>query len=266
MGKPHKDLTGKKFGMLTVEEYVGGGKYKCKCDCGNHKIASTGKLNAGDVKSCGCLKSNDLTRKKFGRLTAIKPTKERNRGIVWECKCDCGKTVYVGANTLSQGGKKSCGCLYNETRGRMKHGKHKDRIYFAYGSMIQRCTNESNPEYRNYGARGITICDEWLGEYGFEKFYDWAIRSGYSENLTIDRINVNGNYEPSNCRWTDILRQQNNKRNNHYISFNGKTQSMADWAREIGISYSALSARINTYKWTLERALTEPTDTTKIHR
>jgi hypothetical protein len=139
--------------------------------------------------------------------------------------------------------------------GKFKHGKRHTRLYTTYANIKTRCYNTKNIRYKHYGARGITMCDEWLND--FQAFYDWAMANGYQEELTIDRIDVNGNYEPSNCRWVNWRGQQNNRGNNHLIEFNGQVHTMAEWARISEIPYQTLARRINTYGWSVERALTE---------
>ena len=121
--------------------------------------------------------------------------------------------------------------------------------------MKTRTTNKNCPEYKNYGGRGIKICDEWLSD--FRKFYYWSINNGYKDELTIDRIDVNGNYEPSNCRWTTQKVQQNNRTNNHNITYNGETHTMKQWAERLGIKYKTLERRINAYHLTIEKAFTK---------
>lgn len=132
------------------------------------------------------------------------------------------------------------------------HGLSGTRIDQIYRAMRRRCFNANCPEYRNYGARGITVCDEWKEP---QAFYDWAIANGYNDDLTIDRIDNNGNYEPSNCRWVDRFTQANNTRANHFMTFNGKTQTVAQWARELGINHKTLETRVS-YGWSDEKALT----------
>lgn len=131
---------------------------------------------------------------------------------------------------------------------------YKTKIYKAHSAMKDRCKNPSNKKYAIYGGRGIKVCDEWLGENGFINFYNWSMKNGYADGLSIDRIDPNGNYEPSNCRWTDYKTQSNNTSRNRYITYNGKTQTMAQWADELGISYQTLNSRINTSKMSIEDA------------
>lgn len=140
--------------------------------------------------------------------------------------------------------------------GERKHGLNETRIYKTWVRMKVRCYNQNHDRYKNYGGRGITVCDEWKND--FKKFYEWAMKNGYSDDLTIDRIDVNGNYEPSNCRWITNKEQCNNRRNNHFITYNGKTQTVSEWAEEIGLDYNTLLVRINRLHWDIEKALTTP--------
>lgn len=133
--------------------------------------------------------------------------------------------------------------------------KTKRRIHTAWKNMRARCTNPNHREFNRYGARGIMVCKEWES---FEPFYIWSLENGYDEHLSIDRVDVNGNYEPSNCRWTTWDVQVRNRRNNHYLECNGRKMIISDWARELGISEQGLSERINSGNWTIEEALTIP--------
>ena len=162
-------------------------------------------------------KFNDLTGKRFGRLIVV----ERAENYIspqgqarkrWLCKCDCGNMVIVPARSLINDASKSCGCLQKEIAKNTftRHGKRGSRLYIIWSSMKTRCYNGKSRAYKWYGGRGIKICDEWLND--FQAFYDWAMANGYKDDLTIDRIDVNGNYEPSNCRWITISEQQKNKR------------------------------------------------------
>lgn len=192
---------------------------------------------------------------KYNMLTFIRYTGcKRNGSEIWECRCDCGKTTYIKKTFVTSGHTKSCGC--QKHKGYPKHGKCETRIYNTHQKMKQRCYKEYEKEYHNYGGRGITVCDEWLGEDGFINFYNWAMANGYQDNLTLDRIDVNGNYEPDNCRWVDMVVQQNNRRNNYYITYKGKTKTLAEWSRELGISENALDNRLK--KWNIDDAFNTP--------
>ena len=189
----------------------------------------------------------DLTGRRFERLTVIEFAKMKKRTPHWKCRCDCGKETVVSSSHLKDGHTKSCGCYSRDRLANMsrKTGKSQSRLYMVYRNMINRCFWNKSNERDLYGGRGITVCSEWLGEHGFEHFYEWAINNGYQdirkENgrsvLTLDRIDVNGNYEPSNCRWVDAYVQANNKRNNHYICINGEIGTVANMARKYQISY-----------------------------
>lgn len=136
-----------------------------------------------------------------------------------------------------------------------KHGQRNTRLYKIWCGMKYRCYNSNSDEYETYGGRGIRICKEW--NLNFRKFYDWAMNNGYEDNLTIDRINVNGNYTPENCRWTTMKVQENNKRNNRIIEYKNKMQTISQWADDIGTRKEVIYYRLN-HGWSVERALTQP--------
>lgn len=140
------------------------------------------------------------------------------------------------------------------------HGDTGTRLHRIWQNMKARCYGKYSREYENYGGRGIVVCDEWRNSY--EKFKEWAISNGYDENLTIDRINTDGNYEPSNCRWITNKEQQNNKRDNVCYEFNGEIKTLAQWSEELGICYKTLQKRIRN--WGVERAFTEPLKTENV--
>lgn len=218
----YKDISGNKYGLLTAVEYVGKDKFnnalwRCECECGNEKIVNRKALVCGDTRSCGCLHAYQLQGRKFGRLTVIElQGTNHRRHNMWHCKCECGNEVNVSATDLITGHTRSCGCLMRETATETMttHGKSKERLYTVWQGMIGRCNRPSLKCYKNYGGRGIEVCDEWRD---YEAFRQWALENGYDENAprgqcTIDRIDVNGNYEPSNCRWVDAKTQAQNQR------------------------------------------------------
>lgn len=176
-----------------------------------------------------------LIGKKYNMLTVIGETNQRNSsgGKYWCCKCDCGKYAIVSGQHLKSGHTKSCGCQLSHN---FKHGKRQERLYGIWVGMKGRCNNPNNKAYCWYGGRGIKVCDEWSNNYLI--FREWALNNGYSDSYSIDRIDVNGNYEPNNCRWTTEIEQKNNMSSNHYVVYNGKQYTIANLYREIKPSCS----------------------------
>lgn len=136
--------------------------------------------------------------------------------------------------------------------------KMKSRLYNIYQGMTKRCYYPDNQNYKYYGGRGIVICNEWKSN--FSAFKKWALENGYQDNLTIDRINTNGNYEPSNCRWVSMKEQCNNRTSNHLITYKGKTQNLKQWCEELNLNYGIMESRINRYKWSIEKAFKTKTN------
>lgn len=234
------DLTGKQVDCLRVIEksdtkYKGVVGWRCVCECGNECVKTTHQLMAvinGEHKriSCGCNRNrgDSLIGKRFGRLVVLDKVSQKGRAT-WLCACDCGEETVVSRTSLFSGKTKSCGCLERENRqavwskshnGRaLKCGhrsrRYNERLYNVWNGIKSRCTNPNVKCYSAYGGRGITVCDEWRND--FTVFQKWAIENGYDENApfgecTIDRIDVNGNYEPANCRWVSMEVQRLNKR------------------------------------------------------
>lgn len=189
---------------------------------------------------------------KFGMLTVLK----YNNDGTWQCKCDCGNIVNKITWSIQRSPYANCGCV-RVCKGNTKHNLCYERLYGIYEKMKGRCFTPTDTSYKNYGGRGVKIADVWLGENGFINFHDWAINNGYSNELTIDRINVDGDYEPSNCRWVNQKTQQNNRRNNRRITYNDQTHTIAEWANIKDMPYDRLQARI-AHGWSIEDALNTP--------
>lgn len=183
--------------------------------------------------------------KKFGRLTVLEKSDQRtseNR-LKYECVCDCGNKVIVDGKSLRNGHTKSCGCLSREltTKRCTKHGKTNTRLYNIWRAMKHRCYNKNDSHYPIYGKRGIVVCDEWLDN--FKSFYEWSMNNGYNDNLTIDRIDNDKGYSPTNCRWADIETQANNKRDTIKINYKGLNYSISQWSNILNIPYQTLISR-----------------------
>lgn len=202
----------------------------------------------------------DLSGQTFNRLTAIKVVGRKRGEAVWQCRCQCGNIVNVAGYALRSGDTKSCGCwkLEEISERQTTHGKSKTRLYNTYKAMKARCYNPNTNHYKQYGGRGIIVCEEWRND--FQAFYDWAMTNGYNPEAgrgecTIDRIDSDGNYEPSNCRWVSIAKQERNKRNNHLIEFNGEIHTITEWSEKTGIGVATLISRLKN-GWKTEKALT----------
>lgn len=183
--------------------------------------------------------------KRFGRLVVEKlDYVDERRYTHWICKCDCGNKVSIRRNQLTSGDTISCGCYHKEHNHEfsLKHGLTNTSLYCVWSGIKNRCLNPNASNYERYGGRGISICDEWKNN--FKIFYDWAMSHGYQDDLTIDRMNNNGNYEPSNCRWVTRREQQNNTRRNHIFTYKGTTHTIAEWSRILNINRETLRYRI----------------------
>ena len=200
-------------------------------------------------------KAIDIAGQKFGRLTVVSRINKDKRGnVVWLCRCNCGEEKVVVGYSLKRGKTKSCGCLNKEQC--TTHGLTTNALYAVWVSMKQRCYNENEIGFKNYGGRGITMCDEWRND--FQKFYDWAIANGYEKGLSIDRIDNNRNYSPENCRWATRTEQNRNQRTNKQIEFNGEVKNLSEWCEHFSLNYQTVHARITDYGWTVQKALKTP--------
>lgn len=205
----------------------------------------------------------DLTGQKFGRLTVIKRVEnDKHQKTRFLCRCDCGNEKVINGSSLKRGLSKSCGCLNNELLvkraihdGNYRHGLRKNKLYPIWNMMIQRCINPNNSRYKTYGGRGIQVCEEW--QHSFKAFYDYVSKlphfneTGYS----LDRINNDGNYEPSNIKWSNKVEQANKRTSNVYYFFNGEYKTLAQWCREFNAPYKLVHRRITRCKMSLLEAL-----------
>lgn len=201
----------------------------------------------------------DITGHKYGRLTVLYEDLEYlGRGRKWVCKCDCGtiKSYFMSNLRSKRNTPKTCGCIFHD--GTLKKGTHNmrnSRLYCIWRSMKQRCLVTTSTAYHNYGGRGISICQEWIDN--FKSFRDWAYSSGYSDNLTIDRINNDGDYCPENCRWISKKAQCSNKRTNVFFEYNGEIHTLTEWSEITGLNRHTIAYRIN-HNWPKDKILIEP--------
>ena len=195
-------------------------------------------------------KRKNLIGQTFGRLTVIaegetRELSNKRKQYYWLCQCNCGsKPKEINQNCLLNGETISCGCYHSEHNHEygFKHGMSNTRIYTIWSGMIQRCCNPNAKNYPRYGGRGITICEEWKE---FKNFYDWSKISGYTDNLTIERLDNNGNYCPENCTWITKQNQMRNTRRNHYIKYNDEELTLTEWARKFDMNVETLRYQVN---------------------
>lgn len=203
------------------------------------------------------MKAIDRIGEKYGKLNIIgvKYSEKEKRNLAI-CECECGNIKIIDIRNLTSGRTKSCGCLHKENTARasIKHGMYKSRLNKEYRGIKQRCYNSNNTRYKYYGERGISVCDEWLGENGFINFMNWSLKNGYSDELTIDRIDVNKNYEPSNCRWISMKKQARNRRikENNKSGYTGVQQRGKRWRAFITTNYKTI--HLGTFD-TIEEAI-----------
>jgi len=208
----------------------------------------------------------DLTGQKFNRWSVLERTNNKQGRSMWLCRCNCKNEKIVSGHDLKNGDSKSCGCLNIEritemgkntrTHGHTINGKI-SKTYSTWNGMVQRCINPNNQAYNNYGGRGIKVCKRWL------KFKNFIADIGeIPVGKEIDRINNNGNYKPNNVKLSTRKEQRRNMRNNRMITFNGKTQCLMDWSKELNIPYGTLRQRLYKFNWSIKRAFTIPSRST----
>ena len=202
------------------------------------------------------MRSVDLTGQKFGRLTVVRFDHKENGRKYYLCQCDCGNFKIVSNHSLKSGNIKSCGCLHKEiliqrNKDNRIHHPENERLLRIWRAMLHRCYKETDEHYDYYGGRGIKVCDDW---HDFETFQKWALANGYADNLTIDRLDGNKDYCPENCSWATMTVQNNHKSDTKWLTYKGKTQSLSDWCRELGLDYFRIKARLNSLGWSVEDA------------
>ena len=266
------NLLGQRFGhwnVIAEAESVHHGKagkskaavWLCVCDCGKEQAVLAHTLKHGKSRSCGCSRhegrSEDISGKRFGRLMALRRSNIRKGDNYWECACDCGSISTVRGSLLLRGETQSCGCLGKQRLGEfnLSHGNTVSQKptpeYRAWQNMKTRCLNPKNRSYHCYGGRGITVCERWIDS--FENFLeDMGERP---EGTTLDRISVNGNYEPGNTRWATKLEQANNKRTNVFVTYQGVDLTIAELSKALNLTYANLRKFLVAKKLSVEEAV-----------
>lgn len=267
---PGAYLIHKRVGMLSAVGVLkkapsGGTRILCACDCGGSIIVGVDSFRHDRPHHCGCSYNpnlRDKTGTRFGYLVALRPVGESKWGeVLWECLCDCGKTLNCVAGRLSQGQVTHCGCKTKENfllacAASRTHGMSETRIYREWAAMLDRCSTTVKSPRRYHGNLGVRVCSEWKRD--FTLFSRWALANGYGDDLTLDRYpDPYGDYEPSNCRWATRSQQQRNRRNTKILEWRGQSKSIPDWADYLGVRGPLIHNRLRC-GWTVERALSTP--------
>lgn len=198
------------------------------------------------------MNDDDLIGKKFNKLTIIERCGSDNSyHKLYKCKCDCGNYAVLRGTNIIRGVTKTCGCLIIETNTKRltRHGKYGTRIYRIWNGIMTRCSHSAKSHPR-YSGRGIDVCDEWRSD--FVNFYNWAMKNGYNKELSIDRIDNNGNYEPTNCKWSTNKEQARNNSRNVMIKYKGMTKCINEWAEYFGITENSIRYRLRK-KWSMDK-------------
>lgn len=252
-----ENLIGKKFNKLTVLSFSHRNNshtyYTCQCECGNQKAIDIYYVKKGIIKSCGCLQHQSLVGQKFGRLTVLKDLPKSKK----LCICDCGEETIVSTSHLKDGHTKSCGCLHQEKISTIG-GTYKTRLHKIWESMHVRCECEKHGSYETYKDK--PICKQWhkkprgKKQTGFFNFVVWAIKNGYQENLSLDRIDNSKGYSPENCRWATIKEQARNTTKNVWIEYRGQKKILCEWCEELGIPQVKIQHTVKRHNLTYAEA------------
>lgn len=267
---------GERYGKLVIiapsNRYKGEIYWVCRCDCGGTKILKNRYVCGGRFTSCGKCKKGYFRNhpefqkeQKIGRLTLLfREIKGHKATAFWHCICECGKRTVSRECGLQDGTTQSCGCLAREkiVNKITKHGLSKHRLTNIHQGLMRRCNEPTNWAYSSYGARGIEVCEEWLAPApeGFLNFYAWAISNGYREDLSIERLDVNGNYCPENCTWATSKQQGRNRRTTRRAIYKGKEEALLDLYERLPhyISYATVLRRIDKEGMDPIKAITTP--------
>lgn len=246
-----KDLTGSKINNWNILEFKGFNKHKqsmwlveCDCELKTQRIKTINAIK--QYNSCGCLSIENLKGKEFGRWKVISDPIHKNNRIYFECQCSCEKKTIklVRPDRLKDGTSQSCGCLALENK--TKHGLAYERLTNIWYGIIDRCSNPRRDDYERYGGRGIKVCEQWSSKNNYEgllNFTEWAKQNGYDNDLSIERIDVNGNYEPDNCKWITMEEQAKNKTNTIYLTINDGYEKLTAIRDTSGISRETILKR-----------------------
>ncbi len=276
-----KSHVGQVFGHLTVEDEVRGDKGRsflvCRCRCGGQKTARIDRVLDGTTASCGCLRRSNLSGQRFGRLVVqeFSDTSKQDKAR-WRCLCDCGENVVIVGASLLSGNTTSCGCFRSEKlaarslpgrskipssarrrRRKTDSSVQRTKEYTVWRNIRQRCSNPKNPSYRDYGKKGIFVCDEWQGPEGFDRFLVDVGRAP-SDSHSLDRIDSKGPYSATNCRWATAAEQSRNRSSVALITYLGEDLSLREWAEKLDLSYSTLNYRIRVRRQTFAEAIVAP--------
>ena len=203
----------------------------------------------------------DISGEKFNNLLVIERDYNVKTGkAYWKCLCDCGNKTIVSGSNLRNGSVKSCGCLIYRSKNKT-HGMSKSSLYKIWNGMKFRCTNKNSGSYKNYGQRGISVCEEWFNNP--QLFIEWALKNGYKEGLTIDRIDNEKDYCPENCRWISKGEQAKNRRMNYCIEYKGEAKTLWELCEELNLNYNLVHNRIKKLGWSLEKAISTPVNENK---
>lgn len=194
----------------------------------------------------------DYTMTKLKYCQVLYYIHEKGKNSKWLCLCNCGNLFVTTACSIRDRENLSCGCMIGKSHEKHGYIKLNQRLYKIHNAMVERCYNVNHKQYKHYGGRGIAVCNEWRND--FMNFYEWAMNNGYKEELTIDRVDVNGNYEPTNCRWATAKQQGRNRRTCRYFTINDETHNLSEWCEILNLNYKRVYNRL--YKgWSIEKAL-----------